>query len=42
MVHDAVSLLRAKNNGVDYHSEVWDFYVDVREHCWMVRRTELK
>lgn len=38
MVNEAVNFLGVKKNGVDFEPEVWDFYVDVKGHCWVVRK----
>jgi hypothetical protein len=37
MVTDGVSFLGVRNNGVEYDPEVWEFYVDVKGHCWVVK-----
>ncbi|BFH67373.1 hypothetical protein J27TS7_16280 [Paenibacillus dendritiformis] len=39
MVIEAVNFLEAKKNGVDFDPETWDFYVDVKGHCWVVKNS---
>ncbi|GIO35764.1 hypothetical protein J41TS12_06250 [Paenibacillus antibioticophila] len=36
MVMEALDFLDAKNNGVYFYPETWDFYIDVKGHCWAV------
>lgn len=38
IVMEAVNFLRVKDNVDDYDPEVWDFYVDVKGHCWVVQK----
>ncbi|WP_435924464.1 hypothetical protein [Paenibacillus sp. DYY-L-2] len=40
IVLEAVSFLGAKKNGVDFDPETWDFYVDVKGHCWVVNNNK--
>lgn len=42
MVLEAVSFLGAKKNGVDFDPEIWDLYVDVKGHCWVVNNNKYK
>lgn len=37
MVSESMNFLGAKNNGVDYDPEVWEFFVDREGHCWVVK-----
>ncbi|SFM52930.1 hypothetical protein SAMN03159341_14314 [Paenibacillus sp. 1_12] len=37
---DAVIFLRASKNGVDYNSEDWELYVDVKGHCWIIKKEQ--
>ncbi|WP_127505967.1 hypothetical protein [Paenibacillus humicus] len=40
MVLEAVSFLGAKKNGIDFDPETWDFYVDVKGHCWVINNNK--
>ncbi|RUS44560.1 hypothetical protein [Cohnella sp. AR92] len=40
MVMEAVNFLGAKDNIVEYDPEGWDFYVDVKGHCWVIKKAE--
>ncbi|GMK39112.1 hypothetical protein PCCS19_21660 [Paenibacillus sp. CCS19] len=37
LVNEAVSFLGVRNNGVEFAPKIWDLYVDVKGHCWVIK-----